>query len=87
MIVVMGEMNMEPNLTNASQSSVRIILEQSGLISSQAALIAQWIIYTVACNAIDIFGISTNIINIICFVKQGFNDPVNISLLGRTPSI
>lgn len=86
MVVVLGEINMVSNLTNTSLSSVRITLEPSGLISSQAALIAQWIIYTVACNAIDIFGISTNIINIICFVKQGFNDPVNISLLGRKRS-
>lgn len=44
--------------------------------------IFQWINFTVVCQMIDLFGIATNIINIICFLKQGLNDPVNVSLLG-----
>lgn len=40
--------------------------------------------YTSLCQLINIFGIVTNVINIICFVKQGFKDTVNISLLGMT---
>lgn len=35
------------------------------------------------CQLLNIFGIVTNIINIVCFVKQGFKDTVNISLLGK----
>lgn len=42
-----------------------------------------WIIYTVICQAVEVFGIVTNIINIICFVKQGLGDSINISLLGK----
>ncbi|CAG5130210.1 unnamed protein product, partial [Candidula unifasciata] len=53
-----------------------------GLLSDEFTAICQWIIFTLICQIIDLFGIATNIINIICFVKQGFNDPVNISLLG-----
>lgn len=40
------------------------------------------ILYTAMCQMINMFGITTNIINIICFVKQGFKDVINISLLG-----
>ncbi|XP_059170413.1 uncharacterized protein LOC131951960 [Physella acuta] len=38
--------------------------------------------YGVLCEAICVFGIFFNIINIIVFVKQGFEESVNISLLG-----
>ncbi|CAG5126085.1 unnamed protein product, partial [Candidula unifasciata] len=50
-------------------------------VSDEALLVVQWLVYAVVCQLIDIFGTVTNIINIICFVKQGFKDPVNISLL------
>lgn len=38
---------------------------------------------TALCQSIVVFGIVTNIINIICFVKQGFKDQINISLSGK----
>ncbi|CAG5124060.1 unnamed protein product, partial [Candidula unifasciata] len=50
-------------------------------ISAYTTLVFQWVVYTVVCQTIDVFGLVTNIINIVCFVKQGFKDPVNISLL------
>lgn len=34
------------------------------------------------CVMIDVFGLGTNSVNIICFVSQGFKEPVNISLAG-----
>lgn len=40
------------------------------------------VLYGAMCQMINIFGIATNIINIICFVKQGFKDAINVSLLG-----
>lgn len=40
------------------------------------------IVYTLICGAITSFGIATNFINVICFTRLGFEDPVNISLLG-----
>lgn len=48
--------------------------------------ICHWIIYLGLCQVICVFGILTNMINIICFLKQGFKDPVNISLLGISQS-
>ncbi|CAG5132044.1 unnamed protein product, partial [Candidula unifasciata] len=49
--------------------------------SNEARVILQWIFYSLLGQLLAIFGSITNIINIICFVKQGFKDPVNISLL------
>lgn len=52
-------------------------------LDESTAHIFLWIIYTVICQAVEVFGIVTNIINIICFVKQGLGDSINISLLGK----
>lgn len=57
------------------------LLDVSG-ISDEALTIAMYFIYTVMCQTVNIFGTVTNIINIICFVKQGFKDSINITLLG-----
>lgn len=51
--------------------------------SDEMRLIFQWICYTVLGQSMACFGIVTNIMNIVCFIKQGFKDPVNISLLGN----
>ncbi|CAG5117001.1 unnamed protein product, partial [Candidula unifasciata] len=51
------------------------------LVSYEARRLFLWIGIAVVCQVIDIFGTVTNIINIICFVQQGFKDPVNVSLL------
>lgn len=53
------------------------------LFSDSDILVYQWIVLAVVCQMIDIFGISANVINIICFMRQGFHDPVNVSLLGK----
>lgn len=55
--------------------------ELSG-ISDEAILTFSWFVYGAVCPALDVFGIFTNIINIICFIKQGFQDSVNVSLFG-----
>ncbi|CAG5132045.1 unnamed protein product, partial [Candidula unifasciata] len=49
------------------------------LISEEATVIIKWIIDAIVCQAIDLFGIATNVINIVCFIRQGFQDPVNVS--------
>lgn len=51
-------------------------------ILAHIALVCTWVLYSVVCQIINIFGIVTNIINILCFVKQGFKDSINVSLLG-----
>lgn len=56
-------------------------LDMSG-ISDQEMQIFSWVLFGAVCLAIDAFGIITNTINIICFVKQSFHDSINISLFG-----
>lgn len=65
------------NISSTEQS----IYDLSG-ISNETFLIISLIVYGVLCTTIDLCGMITNIINIICFVKQGFRDSVNVSLLG-----
>ncbi|CAG5123969.1 unnamed protein product, partial [Candidula unifasciata] len=52
------------------------------LLSDEITQILFWVLFVIVCQAITVFGICGNIINIICFIKQGFKDPVNVSLLG-----
>ncbi|CAG5115103.1 unnamed protein product, partial [Candidula unifasciata] len=76
-------------LDNASSSVLhRDLLDGHGtvigsdsFISDKAIIIFQYVMITVICQFINIFGVGTNIINIMCFAKQGFNDSVNICLL------
>lgn len=68
----------EPGTATVPRTST----ESGTSLSVEAAFVIQWVLFAVVCQAVDILGIIANIINIICFVKQGFKDPVNISLLG-----
>lgn len=52
-------------------------------VNGRFVSIFRWITYSFVCNLIDIFGTATNVLNIACFVSQGFQDSVNISLLGK----
>jgi hypothetical protein len=51
-------------------------------ISDSTILIYACIIF-ILCQSLNICGIATNIISIICFVRQGFDETSNISLLGN----
>lgn len=66
--------------TNISQFE-ESVLDMSG-ISDEAITIYSWIAFGGVCLATDIFGIGTNVVNIICFIKQGFQDSSNISFFG-----
>lgn len=70
-------MSTEANLLSIEEQT----LDESG-ISDTAMEIILWIIFDVVCMTFNIFGIVTNVVNIICFAKQGFQDSVNISLFG-----
>lgn len=52
------------------------------IVSDEVRLWFQAINFAIICEFIDVIGSAANIINIICFCKQGFKDSVNISLLG-----
>lgn len=70
---------------NSSHEMLKVISEngKSDLLSNDNfRLVYQWVMFAVLCQTIDIFGVAANTINIICFIKQGFKDPVNVSLLG-----
>lgn len=75
------------NFSNTYQPTSRTLtsgLKQQLMLTDDARDILLWFLFTFICQVIDIFGASTNIINIICFIKQGFKDPVNVSLLGMS---
>lgn len=44
--------------------------------------ISTYVLFTALCQLICIFGVVTNSINIVCFVKQGIKDPINVSFIG-----
>ncbi|CAL1528443.1 unnamed protein product [Lymnaea stagnalis] len=56
------------------------------IISDQLAQDLFFINYASLGQAINIFGILTNILNILIFIRLGFKDTVNISLFGLTVS-
>lgn len=53
------------------------------LVSDADLIMFNWVVLAVLLQVIDVFGITTNAINIICFARQGFDDPINISLIGK----
>lgn len=55
---------------------------QGGIFSDSDTILFLWVAIAVLCQIVIFFGMTSNIINIICFVKQGFKDSVNVSLLG-----
>ncbi|CAG5124062.1 unnamed protein product, partial [Candidula unifasciata] len=72
--------NTSESLPNAHV--IKIHVERMPLISAEITRILHWLLYGILCQAIVIFGVVSNAINMICFFKQGFRDPVNVSLFG-----
>ncbi|CAG5114702.1 unnamed protein product, partial [Candidula unifasciata] len=71
-------------LINATAGSY--LANTDPFVSDEFRVIFQWICFTVVCQSIDIFGTVTNIINSVCFIKQGFKDPINVTLIGLSIS-
>lgn len=42
-----------------------------------------WVMFGCVGQIVVMFGVGTNVINLVCFVKQGFKDQISISLTGR----
>lgn len=53
------------------------------MVSEAILLFFQWMFYTVLTLGVDVFGTMSNIVNIVCLVKLGFKDIVNLSFLGN----
>lgn len=51
-------------------------------VGATTLLIFTLVVFSTLCQAVNVFGIVTNSINIVCFVKQGFKESINVSLLG-----
>lgn len=68
---------------NSSLETLKQNPKDLSSISDEAIFIFMWLVYGVMCQIIGVFGILTNIINIICFIKQDFKDSVNVSLFGK----
>lgn len=67
----------------SDNSSIEDVELSDLYISEELERIFTWVVYGVLCQLIGIFGIVTNVINIICFIKQDFKSTVNINLLGK----
>lgn len=53
------------------------------LVDGLTTEICTYLLYCFISQTIAVFGVFTNIINIMCFMKQGFSETINISLLGK----
>lgn len=74
------------NWSNTSSYKLVINSYRSTLIGKELTEILLVINYAVLCLCVCIFGIVTNIINMVIFVKQGLQDTVNMNLLGLAVS-
>lgn len=70
--------------TTETRTNNTVIERSNMLLSNEVTIIFQWVIFTVLCQTTDVFGVVANIVNVICFVKLGFKDPVNVSLVGMS---
>lgn len=76
-----SKMHTRENITSQPPSS-----EYISDVDIQTTSTYVYVFYGTVCQLIAVSGVVTNIINIICFAKNGLNDSVNISLLGKNRS-
>ncbi|CAG5117002.1 unnamed protein product, partial [Candidula unifasciata] len=71
---------MPSNLTAGVCSLQATSLEP--LLSDSLTAVLCYVTYCVLSQLICLFGVVSNIISIVCFIKQGFKDPANASFFG-----
>lgn len=72
--------------SDSSRSFISVSREDDGidvLINAQTASILNWILLAGICQGVAVFGTFANIVNIVCFLRQGFKDSVDVSLFGK----
>lgn len=74
---VMAMFKLQTNISTTPQEHT-----SHGLIPDEIMPYVFTINLSIICSVVSVFGIATNIINIIVFVRQGFKETINISLLG-----
>lgn len=75
------------NMENHVSNNTSVMGNSGKLLNEQLVIIYNRVVFGVMCQSLAIFGIGTNLINIICFAKQGFKDQINISLTGTIVSL
>ncbi|XP_012945444.1 probable G-protein coupled receptor 139 [Aplysia californica] len=60
--------------------------QYANIVSDEQLYIIQLVNGVVICGLLSLFGVASNIINIVVFAKQGFQDSMNISLMGLAVS-
>lgn len=53
-------------------------------VSFQVAEIVRTVVFVYMCGIMGLLGMATNVANMTVFVRQGFKDSINISLMGRS---
>ncbi|XP_059169398.1 allatostatin-A receptor-like [Physella acuta] len=82
-----NSVSMGNNVSLAGAGELSDLQESSlGMVSDEVRLIFQAMNFAVICQLMDIFGTCTNIVNVVVFVKQGFKDSVNVSLMALAVS-
>ncbi|XP_035827204.1 uncharacterized protein LOC118478201 [Aplysia californica] len=75
------------NSTDSRDDSLPITTSPSpshyDIVSDEQWYIVQVVNGVVLCGLVSLFGVASNIINIVVFAKQGFQDSMNISLMGE----
>ncbi|CAG5127802.1 unnamed protein product [Candidula unifasciata] len=71
------------SVDNVSTGTVdgHINVERTSIFTDETYLYAMSISLGIVCQTVTIFGIISNVLNCIVFVRQGFSDCINISLL------
>lgn len=75
------------NMENHVSNNTSVMGNSGKLLNEQLVIIYNRVVFGVLCQSLAIFGIGTNLINIICFAQQGFKDQINISLTGTSVSL
>lgn len=69
---------------DVNSTSVGVVLHVVDPVGHELRQILQVLVYVFLCGSLSLFGTVTNIINIVVFIRQGFKDTINISLLSRS---
>ncbi|CAG5120666.1 unnamed protein product, partial [Candidula unifasciata] len=56
-------------------------------VSNEVREMFRKVVLVFICGTVSLFGIGANVTNIVVFIRQGFKDSINISLLGRITSL
>lgn len=77
-------MNSPGKIIVVNVTVIQDIWDKDTITSDETLLWHRWICHCFISQAICVLGTVTNILNIVCFIKLGFQDPVNVTLVGMS---